>query len=143
MRSIVFALALAAVGLFAAGATAAPDPTPPPSTAPDGDWGGTGIRVTVRSGGAEFDLDGAHGKASGPLALDAEGRFDVAGTLVRERPGPIRQGEAGPPAASVRYRGTVHGDALTLEIVPADGKDRILGPLKAVRGAPARVRKMA
>jgi len=118
----------------------AASPTPAASAA-EGTWGGIGLRVDAGPAGAEIDLDGAHGKTEGPLVPDAAGRFDVAGTVVREKPGPVRKGDPPPPAVPVRYRGTLEGDTLTLEVVP-DGKGAVLGPLTARRGAPARVRKM-
>jgi hypothetical protein len=126
--------------LLGAMAAAPSGPTPRPAAVPEGDWGGVGIHVAVTAQGAKVELDAAHGQTAGPLALDAEGRFDVAGTLVRERPGPIRQGDV-EAADPVRYRGTVDGDALTLSIEPA-GPGKAIGPLKAVRGASARLRKM-
>jgi hypothetical protein len=132
-------LALALI-LLAAPAPSA-SPTPAPSAAAQGTWGGLGLRVDAGPDGAEIDLDGAHGKTEGPLVPDAAGRFDVAGTIVREKPGPVRKGDPAPPAVPVRYRGTFDGDALTLEVVPA-GDGKVLGPLTARRGAPARVRKM-
>jgi hypothetical protein len=117
-----------------------PSRTPTVSLVPEGVWGGTGIRIDVREGDAEVELDAAHGKTAGPLVLDASGAFDVAGTFAREKPGPTRVDapEHGEPA---RFRGTLEGDVLTLTVTL--GRNAVAaGPLKARRGAPARLRKM-
>jgi hypothetical protein len=128
--------------LVLAACAAAPGPTPAPAAVPEGDWGGSGLRVSVTGRGAAIELDAASGKTDGPLSLDGEGRFDVAGTLARQRPGPTRSGEAAAAGDPVRFRGRLEGDTLTLEVVPS-GKGAAIGPLKATRGAPARLRKMA
>lgn len=126
---------------FICTAAGRPMPTTPSAPVPEGDWGGVGIRIAVTARGAMIELDAAHGKTAGPLALDSDRRFNVAGTLVRDRPGPTRPGDADAPGDPVHYRGRVEEDVLTLEILPADKRD-VIGPLKAVRGAPPRLRKM-
>ena len=128
----------AAAALGAVLGMAAPET---PKSVPEGKWGGTGLLVEVGPAGATIELDAAHGRTDGPLVLDADGRFDVAGTFVRERPGPTRPGDADAPGGPVRYRGRVEADVLTLEILPS-GKGDVIGPLKAVRGAPPRLRKI-
>jgi len=132
--------AAATLLLLSALARAEPTPTPTVSLVPEGVWGGTGIRVDVREGNAKIELDAAHGETDGPLVLDGSGAFDVAGTFARERPGPARAGapEKGEPA---RFRGTLDGDVLTLTVTL--GRNAVAaGPLKAQRGALARLRKM-
>jgi hypothetical protein len=141
MAQFVAALALAFAWPLAPPLPAAEPTKVPTVSVPEGKWGGIGLLVEVGPSGAKVELDAAHGKTAGPLALDAAGRFDVEGTLARERPGPIRPGDVDAPGAPVRYRGKVEADTLTLEIVPA-GKGETIGPLTAVRGAPARLRKM-
>ena len=85
--------------LFAALLMATPTPSPA-SRVPPGAWGGTGIALEVTASGARIELDCAHGTIEAPLALDAEGGFDLPGTLVRERPGPVRDGRGGDATAS-------------------------------------------
>ncbi len=134
---------LAGLALFGAGASAigGPEPTPTPAPAPQGIWGGIGIRVEIGETATKIELDAAHGRIDGPLALDDGGRFEAAGTLVRERPGPARAGDEDAGAEPARYRGTIAGETLTLEVaLPRTGTS--LGPLQARRGAPARLRKM-
>jgi hypothetical protein len=84
-----------------------------------GAWGGTGIALRVADDGGEVELDCAHGLIEGALTLDADGRFDVKGTLVREHGGPEREGEV-LPTEPVRYRGRVEGRHMTLTIVLAE-----------------------
>lgn len=131
---------LATLCLLAALAVPAPPPTPTPAPVPEGDWGGVGLRLVVSARDATVELDAAHGTIEGPLALDAEGRFEANGTFVRERPGPTRAG-AEDAAEPARYRGTIAGETLTLEITLTRSGTAI-GPLQARRGANARLRKM-
>jgi hypothetical protein len=128
--------------LAARSAVPGPTPAPTPAALPEGTWGGAGLRVSVTGRGATIEFDAATGKTDGPLSLDGEGRFDVAGTLARQRPGPTRSGQSDAPGEPVRFRGRLEGETLTLEVVPA-GKGAAIAPLKATRGAPARLRKMA
>ena len=127
-------LSLAAAVLLGAG-------VPEPRRVPEGKWGGVGLSVEVGASGAKVELDAAHGTIEGPLALDAGGRFEGNGTLVRERPGPARIGDEDAAGEPARYRGTIAGDTLTLDVTLTKSGTAI-GPLKATRGAPARLRKM-
>ncbi|MEX0879329.1 MAG: hypothetical protein WEB59_08870 [Thermoanaerobaculia bacterium] len=106
--------------------------------APEGRWGGTGISIQVDSAGAKIELDCASGAVSGSLLLDADGRFDVAGTYERGSMGPVREGAA-PKVEPARYRGRLEGESLTLEILLGRG-GKAIGPFTARRGAPARIR---
>jgi hypothetical protein len=135
-----------AAGILLAGLLAMPlvaaEPTKTPSSSgPEGKWGGVGLSVEVGASGAKVELDAAHGRIDGPLILDAEGRFEANGTLVRERPGPTRIGDENAPSEPARYRGTIAGDTLTLDVTLTKSGAAI-GPLQARRGVPARLRKM-
>lgn len=91
-----------------------------------GTWGGQGVRLVVGSGGAQVEYDCAHGTLDAALRLDAQGRFDVAGTHTREGPGPIRIGikrESRP----ARYTGSIDGQTMTLTVTLTDTNDT-LGP---------------
>ena len=104
-----------------------------------GQWGATGIAMEVTESGAQIEYDCARGTISGPLVLDAEGRFDVKGRHFREHGGPVREGEEsnGQP---VRYTGQVTGDTMTLEVKP-EGSDTPISSHTLVRGKTGRVRK--
>ena len=126
-------------GLLFLAILAAATPTPDVSgpRVPEGVWGGQGVAVRIGGSGAEIELNCARGAIDGPVRLDAEGRFDVAGTFERGRPGPIRMGEA-PKAEPARYRGTRSGQTLSFEVIPSStGKP--MGPFSAKLGGSSRI----
>jgi hypothetical protein len=96
-----------------------------PVAVPTGDWGGRSARLSVQSDGADFETDCAHGRASQALTLDDNGRFDVAGVYVLEHGGPVRPNEP-EDSRPARYRGSLAGATLTLEVQPEGGE--LLGP---------------
>jgi len=123
-------------------AASAPTPTPSagsPSRVAEGRWGGLGIAIEVTASGATIELDCAHGTIDEPLLLDADGRFELPGKFVRERPGPVREDEE-EKGESVRYSGRLEGDALTLRI-QAPSAPRQMPPLTAILGRTPRLRK--
>src|SRR5947208_413386 len=99
---------------------------------PSGEWGGRGARLTVRDDGASLELDCAHGSAE-VLSLDKDGRFDVAGRLVREHGGPIRRDEA-EVSAPARYRGSVEGKTMTLTLAVGEDAGETVGPFELTLG---------
>jgi len=103
-----------------------------------GDWGGRGARLTVDNDRALLELDCAHGSLE-PMTLE-KGRFDVAGRFVREHGGPIRKDEA-EEAVSARFRGSVEGHTMTLEIVVEAEGGQTLGPFELTLGGNARLMK--
>jgi hypothetical protein len=125
------AVAAAALGLGPSGGD-----TKPVSA---GNWGALGIAMEVTDSGARIEYDCAHGTIDQPLALDAEGRFDVRGHHFREHGGPVREGEEsrGEP---VRYTGQVTGDTMTLTVTP-EGSNSPIGNHQLVRGKMGRIRK--
>ena len=104
-----------------------------------GSWGGMGIRIVVTTTGARIEYVCAHGTISGPLRLDAEGRFDVKGLHFPEHGGPVREGEEA-RGRPVRFTGRVTGDTLTLTVRP-EGSDTDSGSYKLVRGKTGRIHK--
>jgi hypothetical protein len=104
---------------------------------PLGDWGGEHVGLTVEAAGATATFDCAHGQMQEPLLLDREGHFDVNGVFVRERGGPVREGEA-EDAHPARYSGTTNGAVLRFEIALSDTQ-QILGPFTAVYGSAPRI----
>ena len=123
----------------------APTPSPAVPRVADGRWGGVGISLDVTSSGARIELDCAHGTIEAPLSLDAEGRFDAPGRLVRERPGPVRMDEnetddKDDKGEAVRYTGRVDGETLTLVVVRPN-PPRPPNPLTAGFGKSPRLRK--
>lgn len=90
---------------------------------PEGSWGGEHIGLEVTTKGASVDYDCAHGAVDQPMTLDKNGRFDVKGTHIRERPGPVREGDetASRPA---RYEGRTDGRTMTLTVTLTDTGER-------------------
>lgn len=98
--------------------TPSPQPSPsenPPASVQNGPWGGQGIELTVGTGNSSFQLDCAHGAIFGPLALNANGRFENQGTVTVEHGGAVRPGET-LPTYSAQFEGSVGGDVMNLEI---------------------------
>jgi hypothetical protein len=103
---------------------------------PAGDWGGQHVVLKVNDTGASVEFDCARGSLGGPLALDADGRFDVAGTLVREG-GPVVPGRE--DVQDVRYKGRTDGRTMELEVVRPDGER--IGPYQLRLGERPRLFK--
>lgn len=103
-----------------------------------GAWGGMHVSLTVSEKDARLELDCAHGTIEGAIKLDKEGRFDVKGRYVRERPGPVRMDEV-ERSQPARYTGSLDGQEMTLKIV-LEG-EQTLGPFLLTQGGRPRVMK--
>jgi hypothetical protein len=101
-----------------------------------GSWGGNHVALEVTSSGGTVEFDCAHGTITEPIALDDDGRFDAAGTYVREHGGPVREGEE--DARPARYGGRVQGQTMTLTITVAGES---VGPFELERGRTPRITK--
>ncbi|HEV2707816.1 MAG TPA: hypothetical protein VGV59_17990 [Pyrinomonadaceae bacterium] len=84
-------------------------------------WGGERVSLEVGDEGARVEYDCAHGTIDRPLVLDRRGRFNVTGTHVEERGGPVRMGE-GQNAYAVRFSGQVSGARMKLTVRRSDNK---------------------
>ena len=102
-----------------------------------GAWGGEHVALQVSNNDARLELDCAHGQITGPVTLDKNGNFDVAGTFTPEHGGPIRKDE-NPTAQSARYTGHIEGDTMTLKIVRSQQES---GPFTLTRNAQPRLTK--
>lgn len=103
----------------------------------NGIWGGEHVALTVTATGAEIEFDCAHGEISRPIALDAEGHFEAAGTFVREG-GPISvpaNGNLSEKPISAHYRGRVEGEAMNLTVTLASG-NTLIGEFTLAKGKP-------
>ena len=98
-------------------------PTLTQSAVPSGVWGAQHVNLDVSSAGARIEYDCAHGTIDGPLALDAGNRFDVRGTHVRERPGPVPEDE--PKGVPARYTGRLEGETLTITVTLTDSNEEV------------------
>jgi hypothetical protein len=131
---VIAALLLMACAACGAGDAVSPDGVT--ARVPEGTWGGEGIALDVKDTTAAVEFDCAHGTLSGPLRLDSQHRFSVAGEFTRERGGPVRRDEL-PPAAAT-YTGRLDGDTLTLT-VGVEGKE--IGPYRLTKGRQPNIHK--
>ena len=110
-----------------------------PSELPRGQWGGEHVSLMVTAASASLEFDCAHGTIDEPLVVDSEGRFNLNGAYVRERGGPIRDGEPEDRSAAL-YSGRLEGTRLTLSI-QLKGEETQIGPFAAFLGQPSRLLK--
>lgn len=89
---------------------------------PTGAWGGHHISLEVGEKSATIEYDCAHGTIEGPLVTDAEGRFNLRGTLTPERGGPIRADDES-KAQPVHYVGSIDGNKMTLTLKVEGAED--------------------
>lgn len=82
---------------------------------PRGEWGGLHIQMNVGEQSATIEYDCAHGEIFGPLNVDGEGKFKLAGTFTPERGGPIRADDKPRPQAAI-YSGEIKGSTMTLTL---------------------------
>ena len=82
---------------------------------PAGLWGGQHINILVGEKSARIEYDCASGVINGPLVVDSDGNFNLRGTHLRERGGPIRADDdrKGQPAT---YSGSIKGNTMTLTL---------------------------
>ena len=102
---------------------------------PEGQWGGDHVGLDVTAQGGRVDYDCAHGTIEESMKLDKDGRFNVKGTHVRERPGPVREGQD-PDARPARYEGKTDGRTLTLNVSLSDTKESVGAFTLTYRQAP-------
>jgi hypothetical protein len=103
--------------------------SPSPASVPSGAWGGSQASLTVFEGGGVWRQLCASGTIDHPLTLDAAGRFDSTGRLIRNPGGPIETGGAHP----ARYSGTTDGKTMTITIITTDDNDTF-GPFSLAFG---------
>jgi hypothetical protein len=102
-------------------------------------WGGPHVRLVITANGAEVEFDCAHGEIKAPVKGDAQGRFDLPGTFVRERGGPVRSDET-ESAEPVRYSGKIEGDKMFLTLTLTDSNQK-LDNFTLTRGSDGRLWK--
>ena len=104
-----------------------------------GTWGGQHIRMEVTARGVSIEYDCAHATIDKRIALDRNGRFDVAGMHFSERGGPVRRGyESG--GYAVLFAGQVKGKEMTLTVTNSKTHESI-GTFTLKYGQQARLMK--
>lgn len=122
------ALALFGWGCAGSGNTAAPVP----STVALGTWGTSGAGVIVSDTLVHVHVGCTKGDFRRPETLDAEGRFNVAGTYLL-RAYPVALG----PTLPARFSGVIRGSTMTLSVAVNDTVEKALvalGPVTIVLG---------
>lgn len=104
-----------------------------------GTWGGEHVRLQISEDAAEIEFDCARGAIRGAIPLDEQGRFEVPGSYVRERPGPIRVGDE-PKQRPASYAGSIRDQTMTLRVTLTDSKESI-GTFSLQHGSGGTVRK--
>lgn len=104
-----------------------------------GQWGGTGISLTVGSDSSQIGYDCANGEITERLKIDRSGNFNAGGVFIRRTPGPEREDQ--PPARQpARYTGHVSGDNMTLKVtLTSDGTQ--IGEFQLERGKTGRLHR--
>ncbi|MET0648205.1 MAG: hypothetical protein ABW208_16455 [Pyrinomonadaceae bacterium] len=104
-----------------------------------GGWGGKHVRMEVADGGVLLEFDCAKGSITGPVTLDAEGRFSAKGRFAREGFGPRNEDEV-PKGVPALYVGAVKGESLTLTVTLAETREEV-GTYTLTRGSRGRLWK--
>ena len=94
--------------------------SPPPATIAQGVWGGEQVVLEVGPEQALLRLGCAEGVFAAPVALDADGRFAVAGSYSAEGGGPSASAHR---HISARFEGQVAGSSLTLTVRRGDAAE--------------------
>lgn len=119
-----------ALGVLACSSRSPADLLPP--ELPPGNWGGERVGLIVTEELAHVHVNCTKGDFPGPIPLDEDGRFSVAGDyLVKAYPVAI-----GPTMPAV-FAGVLRGDDLTFTVAVNDTIDKelvVLGPVTATYG---------
>ena len=102
-------------------------------------WGGEHVAMQMTAQGATMEFDCAHGTIVQPVKPDAKGAFTLTGTYTQEHGGPVFKSNP-PRDVPAVYKGTMHGEHMTLEIV-LNGGDQRLPQLSLTRGATGHLTK--
>jgi hypothetical protein len=104
-----------------------------------GSWGGEHIGLEVTTEGGRVEYDCAHGTIDQKIVADAQGRFDLRGTHVREHGGPVRKDETA-DTHPARFTGQIKGETMTLNVTESDTKE-VVGTFTLVYGQKPQIMK--
>jgi hypothetical protein len=104
-----------------------------------GTWGGEHIRLEVTEQGGLVEYDCAHGTIDEKIVHDVQGSFELRGTHVRERGGPVRKDEPEDSHPAV-YKGQIKGDTMTLTVNESD-TGQLVGTFTLAIGHQAHIMK--
>jgi len=89
-----------------------------------GEWGGTGIAMTVTDTGATIQFDCAAGTITKQMRIKRDGSFIAEGTLTRNGPGPVRR-DSQPIGRAVIYKGKVNRRSMSLTVTDAKTGEKL------------------
>lgn len=128
----------AAIALVALGARCpSDDPTSPDGNLLTGTWGGENVSLMVEQDVAHVHVGCTNGDFTAPLAVDANGRVNVAGSYVL-RAYPIQVG----PSLPAQLAGVLSGRQLTFTVAVNDTVEKklvVLGPVMVTLGRDPRM----
>lgn len=102
-------------------------------------WGGDHVSMVMSSQSTTFEFDCAQGVVMSPIKPESDGDFTVTGTYTPQRGGPVKK-DSPPPDLPATYKGTIHGDTMTVEVL-LENKDQQPPRLTLRRGQTGRVTK--
>ncbi len=102
-------------------------------------WGGSHVSMVMSSENTTFEFDCAQGVTMSPIKPDANGDFETTGTYTPQRGGPVQK-DSLPNDLPATYKGAIHGNTMTLEVLLED-KSQQPPPLILKRGEAGRVTK--
>jgi hypothetical protein len=109
------------------------------SSAQTGTWGGEHISLEITAQGAQVEYDCGHGTIDQKIDTDAQGRFTLRGTHVREHGGPVRKDETA-DSHPAQFAGQIKGDTMTLTVTESDTRE-VVGTFTLIYGQPPHLMK--
>jgi hypothetical protein len=135
-RSIAFSAGILSLAVVACSSSRTSAP-PADGLLPLGNWGGEGAGMIVSDTAMHLHVGCTFGDASGRIALNSNGQFDVAGSYMLHA-FPIAVG----PTVPARFTGRLDGNTVTVTATVNDTvqkKTVVMGPVVVVFGAEAKL----
>ena len=104
-----------------------------------GQWGGTGISLTISPDSSQIGYDCANGEITEKLKVDRSSNFSARGVFIARTPGPEREDQP-PVRQPARYTGHISGDNMTLKVTLASDGTQI-GEFHLERGKTGRLHR--
>jgi hypothetical protein len=136
-RSIAAGASAIALALVVACSSSRAGAPPADGLLPLGNWGADGAGMIVSDTAMHLHVGCTYGDASGRIALNSNGQFDVAGSYMLHAY-PIAVG----PAVPARFTGRLDGNTVTVTVTVNDtvAKQTVVkGPVTVVFGAEAKL----
>jgi hypothetical protein len=135
-RSIALGASILSLAVVACSSSRTSAP-PADGLLPLGNWGGQGAGMIVSDTAMHLHVGCTFGDASGRIALNSNGQFDVAGSYML-RAFPVAVG----PTVPARFTGRLDGNTVTVTATVNDTVEKktvVMGPVVVVFGAEAKL----